>query len=131
MFNSPIIPAKKFEKVYKSYAVRINHPSNAVAQFAYAKPYITDLLTNLHLVHDAIKFQLQLERNSHKAQDKKYKSSGYFKTKATEVIRSDDKVLAELFKILMSDLINSRRRAAGGFLRALVVCTFMSIDSFY
>ena len=131
LFNSFIIPAEKFGKVYKSYAVRINHASNVGAQFAYAKPYITDLLTNSHLVHDDIKLQLQLESNFHKAQDKKYKSSGYFKTKATEVTRSDDKVLAELFKILMSHLINSRRRAARGFFRALVVCTFMSIDSFY
>ena len=84
--------------MYKSYAVRINHPSNVDAQFAYAKPYITDLLTNSHLVHDAIKLQLQLESNFHKAQDKKYKSSGYFK--ATEVTKTDDldKVLAELFQ---------------------------------
>ena len=43
LLNSPIIPAEKFGNVYKSYAVRINHPSNVDAQFAYAKPYITDL----------------------------------------------------------------------------------------
>ena len=133
LFNSSVIPAEKSWKVYKSYAVRINHPSNVDAQFAYAKPYITDLLKNSHLVHDTIKLQLQLESNFDKAQDKKYKSSGYFKTKSTEVTRSDDldKISVELFQILMSDLINSRSRAAGGCLRTLVICTLMSIDSIH
>ena len=86
-----------------SYTVRINHPTNVDAQFADAKPYIKDKLTNAHLVDlvdDAIKLLLQLESTFHKAQDKRYKTSGYFKTKATEVTRSDDldKVLAELFQ---------------------------------
>ena len=53
------LPAQNFKNVYMPYTVRINHPTNVDAQFAYDKPYIIDKLTNAHLVDDAIKLQLQ------------------------------------------------------------------------
>ena len=98
--NNPIILAQKFKNVYMSYTIRINYPTSVDAQFTYAQPDIIDKLTDAILIDDAIKLQLQLKSTLHKARDKRYKTSGYFKTKATEVTWSDDldKVLAELFQ---------------------------------
>ena len=66
-----------------SYTVSINHPTNVDLKFADAKPYITEKLTNTHMDDDddAIKLQLQLESTFHKIQDKRYKTSGYFRLK--------------------------------------------------
>ena len=114
-----------------SYTVRINHPTNVDAQFAYAKPYIIDKLTNAHLVDDAIKLQLQLESSFHKAHDKRYKTSGYFETKATEVTRSDDldKVLAELFQNI-NERLDKFQKEGSGWVFESIGCLYTHVNRF-
>ena len=114
-----------------SYTVRIDHPTNVDYQFAYAKPYIKYKLTNAHLVGDVITFQLQLESTFNKAQDKRYTTLGYFKTKATEVTRSDDldKVLDELFQNI-KERFDRFQKEGRGWVFDSIDCLCIHVDRY-
>ena len=114
-----------------SYTVRINCPTNVDAQFADAKQYIIAKLTNAHLDDDANKLQLQLATTFHKVQDKRYTTSSYFKTKATEVTISDDldKVLAELFQNI-NERLDRFQKEGSGWVFDSIDCLYIHINMY-
>ena len=87
--------------------------------------HITNCIANNHLIHGAIRMQLEFNTVFHKAQDESYKTTGFFLTKYTEVYRSDelDLLLDKMFRNI-NNRVEQYRKEGSGFV-------FKKIDIFY